>query len=120
MSIKELHLRTSVTVVSSCSEMAIGDLKNLDDTIKKRLKWSDTKLLRSILVFLDTRCWPSTTPDNDSAKTEAVDDKGELRSAMEYIVTVFREPLEAKQTCIAFLLFKMNSRRLSISIGSTW
>lgn len=69
-------------------------------TIKKRLKWSDTKLLCSILVFLDTRCWPSTTPDDESAETEAVDDKDELRLAMEYIVTVFREPLEAKQTCI--------------------
>ena len=31
---------------------------------------------------------------------EGSDDKAEIRSAMEYIVTMFREPLEAKNTCI--------------------
>ena len=38
------------------------------------------------------------------ATTEVTDDKAEIRKAVEYIVTVFREPLEAKGTCIFALI----------------
>ena len=37
--------------------MCRSDLARLDVKIRERLQWSDMKLLRSILVFLDTRSW---------------------------------------------------------------
>ena len=36
---------------------AKADLRSLEKKIRDRLEWSDMKLLRSILVFLDTRSW---------------------------------------------------------------
>ena len=91
--------------ISNCSRQAKADLDALDDTIKKRLSWSDLKLLRSILVFIDTQCW--ARPQQGLSKSdsdEVIDDKVEIRDAMEYIITVFREPLEAKGTCIFALV----------------
>ena len=76
------------SMLSRCSDQAKQDLQNLDVTIKQQLAWSNTKLLRSVLAFLDTRCW--ATPRDVSI--EIVDDKSEVRTAIEYIVTVFREP----------------------------
>ena len=86
-------------VLSDCSRQVLEDLQELSEAIKCWLAWSDTRLLRSILVFLDTRSWatPRARMDGDE---EGSDDKAEIRSAMEYIVTMFREPLEAKNTCI--------------------
>lgn len=79
-----------------CSKQVLEDLQNLSESIKHRLAWSDIKLLRSILAFLDTRSWTTPRIPIDSV----ADDKAEIREAMEYIVTVFREPLEAKDACI--------------------
>ena len=81
---------------SRCSKQVLEDLQNLSESIKHRLAWSDTKLLRSILAFLDTRTWTTPRIPTDSV----ADDKAEIREAMEYIVTIFREPLEAKDACI--------------------
>ena len=40
-----------------CLAYAKADLQRLQNKIGERLEWSDMKLLRSILVFLDTRRW---------------------------------------------------------------
>ncbi len=55
------------------------------------MAWSDTNLLRSIIVFLDTSSWSTRMPAESDE-----DDKGHVREAVEFIVCVFREPLEAK------------------------
>ena len=73
-------------VCTNCSRQALSDLQNLDGKMRERLEWSDVKLLRAILVFLDTCSWAS----------RADDDMAEIRAAVEHIITVFREPLEAK------------------------
>jgi hypothetical protein len=86
---------------SHCSDTVLGDLQNLSDAIKHRLEWSDTKLLRSILIFLDTRSWD--TPIHTMSEEKGSDDKAEIRGAVEYIVDKFREPLEAKNACICSL-----------------
>ena len=55
-----------------------------------------------MLVSTDKRNWvaPSKVPRSESiceSEEEAeVDDKAEIRAAAEYIVSIFREPLEAK------------------------
>ena len=45
--------------LDQCSAHAKADLARLDTKMRERLQWSDMKLLRSILVFLDTRSWVS-------------------------------------------------------------
>ena len=64
-------------------------MQNLDGKMRERLEWTDVKLLRAIPVFLDTCSW--------AARGEMTDDyMAEIRAAVEHIVTVFQEPLEAK------------------------
>ena len=92
-------LRYGDEMFSCCSRQVLEDLLKLSESIKHRLAWSDTKLLRSILVFLDTRSWTAPRVPIDSAGVGS-DDKAEIREAMEYIVKIFREPLEAKDARI--------------------
>ena len=90
--------------IPHCCGQALQDLEKLNVKMKERLAWSDTKLLRSIVAFLDTRGWAATrvAPDTlcQSDEEGSSDDKAQIRAAIEYIVTIFREPLEAKGTCI--------------------
>ena len=83
----------SDAMLSSCSAQAKSDLEMLDSTIKERLSWSDTKLLRSIIIFLDTRSWAKRSSHSED---DELDDRTYIKEAMEYILTIFREPLEAK------------------------
>ena len=71
--------------------------------MRERLEWTDVKLLRSILVFLDTCSWTApvrvvrrSSSSSDTEEEEEADDKAEIRAAVEHIITVFRHPLEAK------------------------
>ena len=48
------------------------DICRLERKIKECLEWSDTKLLRSILVFLDTQRWQESFGE-DSGILESVD-----------------------------------------------
>ena len=80
-------------MLRKCFTDGLADLKNLDTALKERLSWSDTNLLRSIIVFLDTRCWSRPMANEDSG-----DDNAQVKEAVEDIVSIFREPLEAKGT----------------------
>ena len=57
-------------------------------------------------MFVDTRIWvaprkvPTTESDSECEEEVEVDDKAEMRAAAEYIVSIFREPLEAKGACL--------------------
>ena len=66
--------------------------------MQERLEWSDVKLLRAILVFLDTQTWrPVITAAGDSDSETSPDDKllTEVKAAVKLIANTFREPLEA-------------------------
>lgn len=76
------------------------------------------KLLRSILAFLDTRSWTTPRIPTDSADVGS-DDKAEIREAMEYIVTLFREPLEAKSASIFSLQDEIDKSKPLIFTGTT-
>lgn len=70
--------------------------------MRKRLAWSDVKLLRAILVFLDTQTWrpvacATAAIDSDTESESSPGDKSlqEVLSAVELIATTFQEPLES-------------------------
>lgn len=84
-------------MLSSCSNQAKADLQKLNEKMKERLAWSDLKLLRSIIVFLDTRSWSAPGSGSSIDELDVIaDDKCHIKESVEYIVTTFREPLEAK------------------------
>ena len=89
---------------TQCSCQALSDLQKLDGKMRERLEWTDMKLLRSILVFLDTCSWgvPGVGSSNET-REEMTDDMPEIREAMEHVISVFREPLEAKGACLSSL-----------------
>ena len=89
----KVHSYQGVTLSNCSSEKfqqysneAIKDLQRLDDKLKERLEWSDLTMLRSILVFLDTQSWFGSLDKERDGFTEVI----------EYIISHFREPLEAK------------------------
>ena len=74
---------------------------DLDMKIRDRLEWSDMKLLRSILVSLDTRNWAICgTPEHDNEHNQDYDTTEHIILATDYIISSFRSPLEAKGTCL--------------------
>ena len=84
------------TTHKMCADSALADVKQLEVRMKTRLEWSDLEMLRAILVFLDTKSW-STSPSADTMETsENTDDLEEIRKAVEYVTSQFRQPLEAK------------------------
>ena len=87
------------TVLESCKDQTLTDVSRLEDRIRERLEWSDIKLLRGLLIFLDTQTWHSVaTDENDLESAESSPgDKSltEVSGAVELIATTLREPLEA-------------------------
>ena len=68
------------------------------------MKWSDTKLLRSPLIFLETQAWAKRFCAPDSGGEDGIDEDcslAEVKEAVEQIAAHFRIPLEAKgvSTC---------------------
>lgn len=69
-------------VEETCKNHALRDLDSLNEKMKDRLELSDSKLLRSLLVFLKTQTWvrrsnnmvsgDSILDDEDSLITEEV------------------------------------------------
>ncbi len=91
------------SVEERCTRDALSDLDTLSKKMKERLEWSDVKLLKSLLTFLETQSWikrsaitPSTESDEDD--DDHTDDPSltEVKIAVEHISTHFRIPLDAK------------------------
>ena len=61
------------------------------------------KLLRSILVFLDTHSWAAPAVGSSSKTGKEMTDMAEIREAVEHVISVYREPLEAKGACLSSL-----------------
>ena len=53
--------------------------------MRARLEWSDVKMLRAILVLLDTKSWHSSPRSEHSDTNEEKGDLAEIREAVEYI-----------------------------------
>ena len=97
----------------SLKQGALCDLNTLDEKMREHLKWSDIKLLWSLLVFLDTQSWAkrshqcSTVTDSDNkGKIDDISDDCslvEIKKSVEHIATHFRLPLEAKGVSLANL-----------------
>ena len=92
---------------------ALGDLTRLNENMRERLKWSDTKLLRSLLVFLETQSWAKQSTrgrhlvadsySEDDIQIEEDCSLVEVQACVDHIATHFRLPLEAKGVSIATL-----------------
>ena len=93
-------------VLESCRDSALNDLKCLDERMRDRLEWSDITMLRSVLVFIDTHGWQAkTSPSNSSESDETEVDNvlTEIQSAVQFIASVFEEPLQAKKVDLSAL-----------------
>ena len=75
------------------------DLSALNEKIRERLMWSDTKLLRSLIVILDTlaRVKRSQAPVTDiNSDDDQVDEEcslAEVKMSVKHIVVHFRLPM---------------------------
>ena len=91
----KLMLHNQITL-ENCKKDVLNDLQRLSVKLKERLEWSDTQLLRSFLVFNDTKNWIHRLGEcNDDVSI------GEIVNAVEYITGIFRSPLEAKGMCLS-------------------
>ena len=57
----------SDAAIDRCKQEAVSDLKRLTANTLSRLEWSDMKLLRVLLVFIETQNWTK------KASTESCD-----------------------------------------------
>ena len=61
--------------------------------MRDRLEWSDVKLLRSILLFIDTQGWQVKLSSTNTGMSE--DNLDRVKSAMENTTSAFRVLLKA-------------------------
>ena len=75
-------------VLKQCTTQVKEDVSRLNEKIKRRLEWSDVQLMRSILILVETQSWQLHSDEEDAVS--------EVSQAAEYVVAMFRVPLEAK------------------------
>lgn len=82
--------------VDQCKTHVVADVERLREKMKERLGWTDTELLRALLVLVETQSWQQKDPD-------AEDDENmtELQAAVQYITSAFHAPLESKEVCVS-------------------
>ena len=51
------HFDDEDMVLQFCKNEGSADVVRLEEKMQERLEWSDIKLMRAILVFLDTQTW---------------------------------------------------------------
>ena len=85
----------------ACLEQSKGDVladvQRLERCMKERLEWSDTEMLRAILVFIDTENWQQ----RDLLGSD--DGLSNIRTAVDKVLSIFLPPLEAKEMCAAVI-----------------
>ncbi|KAL5506170.1 hypothetical protein EMCRGX_G007757 [Ephydatia muelleri] len=93
------------SIQQKCAQDALNDLTALEEKMRERLAWSDTKLLRSLFVFLETQSWMKRSGEivDPAAVTEKDCSIMEFKDAIEHISNHFRLPLEAKGVSICSL-----------------
>ena len=89
------------TTLEYCKKEALADLGRLHEKMRERLEWSDVQLLRALLVFLETQSWMKrSSEEGDSDPDPSLT---EIKNALEYIVSLFRDPLEARGANVSVL-----------------
>ena len=98
----------SDAAIDHCKQEALSDLKRLTANILSRLQWSDMKLLRALLVFIETQSWmkKASTESCDLEVESEFDDPSltEVKSAIEQVFLSFIDPLEAHGVSFSSLL----------------
>ena len=84
--------RYDATTLSYCSSEALADLERLTGKMRERIQWSDTDLLRALLVFLEIQSWMKRNVSGDEGDRDPA--LAELKAAIELILSQFRDPLE--------------------------
>ena len=87
--------------LSYCSGEALADLERLTEKMRERLEWSDTNLLRALLVFLETQSWMKRNVSGEEGDSDP--SLVELKAAIELISSQFRGPLEATGVAVSCL-----------------
>ena len=94
--------------IDRCKQEAVSDLKRLTANILSRLQWSDMKLLRALLVFIETQSWmkKASTESCDLEVESEFDDPSltEVKIAIEQGFLSFIDPLEARGVSLSSLL----------------
>lgn len=67
--------------LSYCLREALADLERLTEKMRERLEWSDTNLLRALLVFLEMQSWMKRNVSDIDSDPALV----ELKEAIELI-----------------------------------
>ena len=93
------------SIQQKCAQDALNDLTALEEKMREHLAWSDTQLLRSLLVYLETQSWMKRSGEivDPAAVTEKDCSLMEFKDAKEHISNHFRLPLEAKGVSICSL-----------------
>ena len=107
------HFDDEDTVLEFCKNQASADVLRLEEKMRQRLEWSDIKLMRAILVFLDTQAWrrrhvtqvipasqESESGESDSENSSKDSALNKVLDAVDSIATVFKEPLQALGVCL--------------------
>lgn len=94
--------------MEKCKQDVLSYINRLDQKMQERLKWSDIKLLHSLLVFLEIQSWSkrssSTLAEENETEISTEDTSlAEIKESVEHISTQFRVPLEAKKVLLATL-----------------
>ena len=97
----------SFAAIEFCKKEALADLKSVEVNMRQRLEWSDVKLLRALLVFIETQSWikKSTTNADDECEDASM---LEIKLASEDIFRVFTDPLQ--MIISVYQLFRMRSK----------
>ena len=92
------------STLEQCKKHVMDDICRLKQKINEHLEWSDIQLMRSILVLLETQSWQKSYSDDCNDDRDEIldldDDFAEVRTTKEYIISIFRIPLEAKRMCV--------------------
>ena len=81
----------SESTKKACIGQAVSDLHHLDEKLRIQLEWSDTALLRAILLFLDTQNWKLWHSLASGSEASSDDDESldEIKSSVEAIAEHF-------------------------------
>ena len=93
----------SFVAIEFCKKEALADLKRVEVNMCQRLEWSDVKLLRALLVFVETQSWiqKSTTDADDECEDASM---LEIKLALEDIFRVFIDPLQMNNVSLTSTL----------------
>ena len=80
--------------------------------MRQHLEWSDVKLLRALLVSIETQSWieKSTTDADDECEDASM---LEIKLALEDIIRVFTDPLQMNKVSLSTLRDEIEDSGLS-------